>query len=55
MAMGPIPVIEPLDEPHRGSTGLLPSIEMVMMIEIVLEDREERFGHRVDAPIVVNW
>ena len=42
MAIEPIPVIKPLDELHRGSTGLLPSIEMVMMVEIVLEDREKR-------------
>jgi len=40
--MGPIPVIEPLDELHRGSADLMPSIEMVKMIEIVFEERKER-------------
>lgn len=53
--MGTDPVVEDFDVLSDFMAGKVLIDEDVVVIHLVLQGREKRFSHSVDAPMVVNW
>ncbi len=54
--MGPAPVVPRLDVLHGRGPGGHVIGEIMVVVHLGLQVREERLGHRVDAPMVsTNW